>query len=323
MYSHHHDLGCSTCRRRKVKCDEVRPVCQRCLSLSLSCEWRVPAKRRNTRSTRGTESTAPVRRLQPVGPLPQAASAFDVSAQPVFVATKLDHRLSLPAHDANANTMTTPWRPPTDWFGCPPLTHYSPLYHRVSDPNIPCANSLALSELDRKYLHYFPSSSIVFYYMKTWQWSSFFYMYQGPAATSKVIMRMILAISAVDMHRSGLAVWSPRRLTTEHHGRHHYGMALREFRELLEAPTKQMAPAELEMIFIAMFLMVTYEWQFGHCMRHLQLHLLGVKSLLETHPACLHSKDVDDILLSPDAEQSDVPAKQVSFIPEQLLLWIL
>ncbi|KAH7128643.1 hypothetical protein B0J11DRAFT_275581 [Dendryphion nanum] len=32
--------GCMTCRRRRVKCDETRPKCNRCIKLSTSCEWR-------------------------------------------------------------------------------------------------------------------------------------------------------------------------------------------------------------------------------------------------------------------------------------------
>lgn len=156
--------------------------------------------------------------------------------------------------------------------------------------------------------------------MKKWQWSSFNYLYQGPAATNTIIMRMILAMSANDMHRNGLVTRSPGRPTAEDHARYHYGTAVKEFRGLLETPRPHVAPAELEMMFVTMFLMVTYEWQFGHSVNHLQLHLLGVRSLLETHPDLLHVKDVNDILLSSDTQQSDNPGNQVSLIPEQLLL---
>ena len=34
--------GCSTCRRRKVRCDEARPSCQNCLRLRLDCGYVVP-----------------------------------------------------------------------------------------------------------------------------------------------------------------------------------------------------------------------------------------------------------------------------------------
>lgn len=32
-------VGCSTCRRYKVKCDEVKPVCSKCHRLHRPCHW--------------------------------------------------------------------------------------------------------------------------------------------------------------------------------------------------------------------------------------------------------------------------------------------
>ncbi|KAL3446698.1 hypothetical protein BJX65DRAFT_113684 [Aspergillus insuetus] len=34
--------GCSTCISKRVKCDEARPYCGRCVRLHLTCEWRLP-----------------------------------------------------------------------------------------------------------------------------------------------------------------------------------------------------------------------------------------------------------------------------------------
>lgn len=299
-----------------MKCDEGRPGCQRCLNLSLSCEWASPAKRTKVKGR--PKSPVPVRPLQPARPR-WASPTNDATHSVLETLKAFSHPLA--AH--YANKLAILWPPSTDWSSshplCPPAD-YSPLYYQPSEPGIPCANSLSLSQLDRKYFQYFPSSSVVFYYMKKWQWSSFNYLYQGPAATNTIIMRMILAMSANDMHRNGLVTRSPGRPTAEDHARYHYGTAVKEFRGLLETPRPHVAPAELEMMFVTMFLMVTYEWQFGHSVNHLQLHLLGVRSLLETHPDLLHVKDVNDILLSSDTQQSDNPGNQVSLIPEQLLL---
>jgi hypothetical protein len=196
----------------------------------------------------------------------------------------------------------------------------------LSINEVACANSLTLTEHDQKYFQYFPSSSIIYYYMKGWHWSSFCYLYQGPAATNKVIMRMILALAASDMHRQGLVVRSPGRPTAEDHGRYHYSLAVKEFRQLLETPRRSVSVEELEIIFATMFLMVTYEWQFGHSVRHLQLHLHGVRSLLESHPQLFRLRDINDVFLSPEAESpspEDAVASKLSFIPEQFLLWTL
>lgn len=207
-----------------------------------------------------------------------------------------------------------------------PAPFSTPLYPPLSVNEVACANSLTLTEHDQKYFQYFPSSSIIYYYMKGWHWSSFYYLYHGPAATNKVIMRMILAMAASDMHRQGLVVRSPGRPTAEDHGRYHYSLAVKEFRQLLETPRRSVSVEELEIIFATMFLMITYEWQFGHSVRHLQLHLHGVRSLLESHPQLFRLKDVNDVFLSPEAESpssEDAVVSKMSFIPEQFLLWTL
>lgn len=58
----------------------------------------------------------------------------------------------------------------------------------------------------------------------------------------------------------------------------------------------------------------------------LQLHLQGVRSLLETHPQLFRIKDVNDMFAPPGSNtlaSGTVTMAKVSFIPEQFLLWIL
>ena len=212
---------------------------------------------------------------------------------------------------------------PSAWPVFPPSPFPTPLYPSITVPEVACANSLVLSKQDQNYFQYFPSSSIVFYYMKAWQWSSFCYLYQGPATTSKVIMRMILALAASDMPRNGFEAQSPGRATAEDHARHHYGLAVKEFRQMLETPRRHVSHIELEMIFVTMFLMIMYEWQFGTHVRHLQLHLQGVRSLLETHPELFQDRDVNNVFSLMDAEEPDEVVPKISFVPVQMLLWIL
>mgnify|MGYP001125755733 CR=1 FL=1 len=204
------------------------------------------------------------------------------------------------------------------------LPSSDPLYPPLGSASLRCANSLILSEHDMTYFQYFPSSSIVQYFMKEWNWSSFRCLYQGPAAANKVIMRMILAISASDMHRDKLAVALPGHPTAEDHARYHYTLATKEFRQLLERPKGPITQAELEQVFVTMFLMVIYEWQFGHILHNLQLHLQGVRSLLESQPGLFQIKDVGNVFLPVDEEWATTEsASIVSFIREQLLLWLL
>ncbi|KAJ5097860.1 hypothetical protein N7532_004861 [Penicillium argentinense] len=311
-----------TCRRRKVKCGEERPVCKRCLNLRLSCEWGVPVKRGRS---------AQIRHLQPAPTTgdqslwtPDAAELIDIDIPTDTLLAGLSP-ISWPGDAVTLDGLgpqIPAFVPAVAASACVP----TPLYPPLSVNEIACANSLTLTEHDRNYFQYFPSSSIVYYYMKGWHWSSFCYLYEGPAATNKVIMRMILALAASDMHRHGLVVRSPGRPTADDHGRYHYSLAVKEFRQLLEAPRRNVSVEELEIIFATMFLMVTYEWQFGHSVRHLQLHLHGVRSLVESHPQLFRLKDVNDVFLSSENEAAspdDRTSSKVSFIPEQFLLWIL
>ena len=312
--------GCSTCRRRKVKCGEERPVCKRCSNLHLGCEWGVPVKRGRS---------AQIRHLQPALTTPD--QVFWPASEAGDMVVDLSHDALLDGFSpVSWPGDTLPLEPPQLPPFYPPIAPSriaTPLYPPLGGGSeIACANSLTLTEYDQKYFQYFPSSSIVHYYMKGWNWSSLGYLYRGPAASNKVIMRMIMALSASDMHRHGLAVRSPGRPTAEDHGRYHYSLAVKEFRQLLETPRRQVSVAELEIIFATMFLMVTYEWQFGHSVRHLQLHLHGVRSLLESHPQLFQVKDVSDVFLAAEDEATspeDAVATKVSFIPEQFLLWML
>jgi hypothetical protein len=162
--------------------------------------------------------------------------------------------------------------------------------------------------------------------MKPWEWSSFGFLYQGPAATNKLIMRMILAIAASDMHRRGLVPNSTGQDPSKNPGRYHYEAAVQEFRQYLEehAATGEtqgdlVAESECEIIFCTMFLMIMYEWYYGHSVKDLQLHLQGVRCLLKAHPKMFTMKGMTDAILS----TGSIPKKGLSFMPAQFLLWIL
>ncbi|KAJ5965214.1 uncharacterized protein N7479_005090 [Penicillium vulpinum] len=293
--------GCTTCRRRKVKCGEEKPSCARCSSLRLNCEWGVPIKRGQSTQIRHLEP-APVTSEQPSCPMPKAED---------IVAIRPDARFtSLSPASWGSEVL------PFNAFS--PSRIPTPIYPSLN-VNVACANSLTLTSLDRQYFQYFPYSSLVFYYMKGWKWSGLCHLYEGPATSNRVIMRMILALSASDMHRNRLIARS------QDHGRYHYSQAVKEFRQLLETP-RQVSLHDIEIVFATVFLMISWESQFGHSVRHLQLHLQGVRSLLETHPQLFRMKSVNDMFLSPGVStlaNDTVTMAKVSFIPEQLLLWIL
>ncbi|KAF2109561.1 hypothetical protein BDV96DRAFT_585793 [Lophiotrema nucula] len=55
--------GCSTCKRRRVKCDEGYPHCQRCLKAHLQCEGYSRAPTTNRSSLPSTGQTRSIRRI--------------------------------------------------------------------------------------------------------------------------------------------------------------------------------------------------------------------------------------------------------------------
>lgn len=145
----HFLVGCSTCRRRKVKCGEEKPVCARCSSLRLNCEWGVPVKR--GRSTQ-------IRHLEPAPDQSDTQGRVEdlVGFQPDTISTNLS---------------PVSWAPDALSFDTyDPALISIPIYASLN-VNVACTNSLTLTSLDRQYFQYFPSSSLVFYYMKGWKWS--------------------------------------------------------------------------------------------------------------------------------------------------------
>lgn len=196
----------------------------------------------------------------------------------------------------------------------------------LSSSEITCANSLTLTASDQTYFRYFPSSSVVFYFMKPWEWSSFGFLYQGPAATNKLIMRMIMAISASDMHRRGLIPNSAGQGRYKNPGWYHYEVAVQEFRQYLEGhgtsndmQKGQATELEFEIIFCTMFLMIVYEWYYGNSVKDLQLHLQGVRCLLKTHSMIFTTKGMTGDIFS----TGSIRKKGHSFMAAQFLVWIL
>ncbi|EWG55886.1 hypothetical protein FVEG_17614 [Fusarium verticillioides 7600] len=56
--------GCQTCRIKKVKCDETRPICRRCVRLELTCDYtRLPRKKYTRTDAASTPSDSLIGRV--------------------------------------------------------------------------------------------------------------------------------------------------------------------------------------------------------------------------------------------------------------------
>ncbi|TXB97686.1 hypothetical protein FocTR4_00011777 [Fusarium oxysporum f. sp. cubense] len=114
--------GCLTCRIRKVKCDEQRPVCKRCENSPNKCEWLEPGQ---ALSARGKRVESPAYGSPRLLASSESPASFD-SGSPVSPAS---------GHDF-------------------PRSH-------LAAAHIPLANSLQLSEQDRAAFAYIPYSTMV------------------------------------------------------------------------------------------------------------------------------------------------------------------
>jgi hypothetical protein len=333
-------IGCQTCRQRKVKCDENRPICNRCDRLSISCEWGFSGKQSGKAlQLRHAQSTAKSRQWY-LAYLRRNYGAQSTSTSSSWTTKELMGRGGARSTTTTTTITTTPWPwneglqsmlgvstptvPITDLF--PP--HHDLRVMELSCPEMTCANALTMTAADQIYFRYFPSSSVVFYYMKSWEWSSLGFLYKGPAAANKIIMRMMLAIAASDMHRQGYFSSAAEKESTKRRAQYHYELAVQEFRQYLEehgsantglGKPERVLESGSEMIFSIMFLMITYEWYFGHSVKHFQMHIEGVRCLLKAHPEIFITRKIADTILATGSR----PDSGMSFIPSQLLLWIL
>lgn len=54
-------LGCFNCKRRRVKCNELRPACSPCCRLGLNCSYPTPASNSSSSSSTSASSSLPPR----------------------------------------------------------------------------------------------------------------------------------------------------------------------------------------------------------------------------------------------------------------------
>ncbi|CZR53397.1 uncharacterized protein PAC_03275 [Phialocephala subalpina] len=118
-WASHSCLGCWTCRARKVKCEESRPVCKNCTERSLGCDYAPrlkPQRRRRVRSESGTEASPS---QHPSSTHPSGCSpTYTSTIEPSLFGSEWSHELpnGLSIHD---------WPIPLTPTDCQALQHYA------------------------------------------------------------------------------------------------------------------------------------------------------------------------------------------------------
>lgn len=243
-----------------MKCGEEKlhseghaePQCKRCVTAGILCEWKVEHIPR-----------------RPTRPLPLKKSEVDGEGGSD----------SIPSTKIVRKRATGPSHP----FPLLPAPNPGIADHGCS---LQAANSLHLSVSDRRCLEYLQDSYLVVVLGKHWPWSTVSYAYHKIAVKEPMVMSMMLATAASEIHRAGThgghaSCGKHGEVLSDMGGQVHYGRALSELREALKQDVK--STAGVEAIFITLWLMIDYEGRFGSGATAINIHIRGIESLLHNH----------------------------------------
>lgn len=249
-----------------MKCDEIHPVCTKCVIHRFACDW----------------------------PTSQTGSPNRSSAT----------RLS-PLRFGQSKRATATLHP----------NRFMPLAPSLKESHIQCANSLTLTTQDKHLWNFFPSTTFFAIY-DFGGCSLFRYLTSELANSSSIIMSMILATSASEMHKRGLNPIQDSRTSVD--GLHHYNVALNHLQTRLACTKNE---SNVEVLLASIFFMLNYEIQFptSTSAPQIKTHLEGLWALISTHPI-FHSQDPNELV--PETPQSRTTAANLS-LSCQLILWCL
>ncbi|CAH0042787.1 unnamed protein product [Clonostachys rhizophaga] len=138
--------------------------------------------------------------------------------------------------------------------------------------NIPPGNSLILEPKDKQYLQFF-SFTTVFAQYDFGDASCLRYITQELAMSNSIIMNMVLAISASEMHRQGL------QSNGADCGLRRYALAMEDLRVGLERVAGVRPKIGVEILLLSIFLMLNYEIHYSTSPERIRAHLEGLRAL--------------------------------------------
>lgn len=110
-------LGCLSCKRRRVKCDETHPVCGQCGRLKLSCSY--PPKSRRQAQDEGQQQ----QQLQPAASSSSSSGSQLALQRQVGSALNLDH-LAFYHQFLTVAYPTTPIKEQSAWADVTAMSHH-------------------------------------------------------------------------------------------------------------------------------------------------------------------------------------------------------
>ncbi|KAJ4035219.1 hypothetical protein NW763_014067 [Fusarium oxysporum] len=256
--------GCQTCRVKKVKCDETRPICRRCIRLELTCDYtRLPRKKYTRRVIASPVASSPANLI---------ASADVASTPSTSFTAPGDHPYSGEAY--------------CEGFEGGPLSDT-----QSADISLPPLNTIAddglaleLSPDCAAILFHSDHSAIHFFrFVLPGMVGTRISMHSGPglvwklAQQSPMVLHMVCAVSGQS--------WSEKTTGSESDAEFRRLRAIQHYRDglqMLAAATQ--IPSEityLPPVLATLWLMLLYELKFGDgCGIGFDAHLRGATSIL-------------------------------------------
>ncbi|RTE82377.1 hypothetical protein BHE90_003045 [Fusarium euwallaceae] len=270
--------GCITCRIRKVKCDERRPVCQRCANSPVKCEWLEPGKSLSVRRSRGSNSASSPGSCRS-SPRPLAPSC---PATPCDSSSSKSSGMLLPTTPSRLNEDASSQSPEK-------INRQSTLALN----HAPLANSLQLSADDEAAFLYIPESMMVLCYGKLWKWSCFSYIYTHIANQYPGVMRSLIAVASMELRaRQVLQAQGGDDSTDALEAAHrlgataavHYSLALQDLSSLLHHIChSEGRDNDINALFTMWFLILRYEAYDSESTAASLVHLDGIRSFLRPY----------------------------------------
>ncbi|KAK3311765.1 hypothetical protein B0H66DRAFT_578790 [Apodospora peruviana] len=190
--------GCSTCRKRRVKCDEVRPTCFHCRRLSLACDWSRPPSSRERKEQKKREAKKISATLEH-DELDTSLSVSGVEDGILDPATTTS--ISSFGFIAPCEGIVEAIDPLTWLF--PPLPINDPTGFLASLPSV-----APLTEEDRQALNYYRSEIAFGFGSKSPMWSTHAIIMKI-ARTSPTVLHLLLAASSGEVGWNVGGAYSP------------------------------------------------------------------------------------------------------------------
>lgn len=305
--------GCLTCRRRKVKCDETRPVCAHCSRLSKVCDWNLG--RGGNRIQNRTQLEASHHPRQDI--------TSDYTRQCLGEAHTREALYTHSSSSSNEDGIIVETSNSSLWQTS---TATEPNHGLTSIPSIglsltpsgTSSSGLHLDQDDHEAIHYYGSLFTAALDTKN-------HLYSLPSiifkigASSVAVINMVLAIGRQQIGL--LPNCSPSKVKQGRiKGMYHYWNAIQAFcQEMKEG----LNSSRLDEVLATIWLIIQYEYRFGDGKGHaISQHLEGVAAILKIHVRLISCKARNS---EPENMSNLVlvhGAQEISYIGLRLIVWL-